>query len=144
MRTISQARGVRERIRCAEVREPILKTLGAVARELREAKDVLAVEIGARIRHTEGVVSRFERGETVPRNLDLMVQAYADELDLDPADIWQMTIKRWRELPEAEVSPGDVGRRQAVRAVQEAGKRRQAPPGGVARSKTAQRRKAAG
>lgn len=96
MRTIAQALRVIRQLRCGDVREPILKTLGAVAREMREAQDVLAVEIGARIRHTEGVVSRFERGETVPRDLDQMVQAYADELSVDAAEIWQRTVDRWR------------------------------------------------
>ena len=81
------------------MREPIIKTLGAVARELREEHDVLAVEIGARIRRTEGVISRFERGETTPRDLDLMVQGYADELGMAPEDIWQRALQRWASQP---------------------------------------------
>lgn len=112
-------------LRCASVRDPIIKTLGAVARELREKQGVLAVEIGARIRHTEGVISRFERGETTPRDLDLMVQGYADELGIAPEEIWRLAIDRWASQP----LPQQAAVAAAQRGAQRRRSRQQGDPG---------------
>src|SRR3954467_4080570 len=60
----------------------VIRHLGAVARERREAADVMIVEVCSRIRQdfdlkkTEGALSRFERGDTTPTYLDAVIEAY--------------------------------------------------------------------
>jgi hypothetical protein len=49
----------------------------------------------------QSTVSRFEKGMTWPRNADVIVAAYADELrhrghDVEAADLWAEALRLWR------------------------------------------------
>jgi len=44
----------------------------------------------------QSTVNRFEKAGAWPRNPDQMVQQYADDLDIDPLDIWAEALRLWR------------------------------------------------
>ena len=75
----------------------MLYWLGLVAREAREARGRKQVHIAASLSVNQETIGRFERGEAWPRNPDLTVVAYADDLDVDPRDLWGEAVRRWRD-----------------------------------------------
>jgi transcriptional regulator with XRE-family HTH domain len=74
----------------------MLYWLGIVAREAREARDRKQVHIAAVLGVNQMTVSRFEQGRAWPRDPDQIIAAYAEDLDLDPRDLWEEACRRWR------------------------------------------------
>jgi hypothetical protein len=70
--------------------------LREVARELREERGRKHVHIAASGDLDQSTLSRFESGESKPKDLDATVQAYADDLDMKAPDIWGLALERWR------------------------------------------------
>lgn len=75
----------------------LLPYLGAAARDARRRHGCKQIEIALRIGCSEHSITNFERGYHWPRNPDLTVQGYADELGLDPFDIWREALARWED-----------------------------------------------
>lgn len=90
----------------------VIRHLGQIARERREAADVMIVEVCARLRQdfslkkTEGALSRFERGDTTPTYLDAVVEAYARETGGNALEFWADALERARKAPPTGVEPG--------------------------------------
>lgn len=79
--------------------------LAAAAKELREAAGRKQVHIAASMNKDQSTVYRFELGEAVPRELNLFVAAYADDLDIKAIQIWERALQLWREAnDEASVT----------------------------------------
>jgi len=73
----------------------LLPHLGKAARTLRRERGIKLVRVGAALDKTEAALARFERGEAQPNDLDATIQAYAEELDIDPIEIWQLALEYW-------------------------------------------------
>lgn len=87
--------------------------LGRAAHELRSDTDVLMVDIASAARMSEGSVSRFEQGKNkgFPNEADKIVEAYARELDLDAAAVWDFAMDMWqRNRKGIKTEPDDVRR----------------------------------
>lgn len=78
----------------------MLVFLGAECRTLRENAGIKAIHVAARLDSSEAKVTRFEKGQTQPDDLDGMVTAFADELGVQPTVIWQGALKTWLAAPE--------------------------------------------
>lgn len=74
----------------------MLAHLAEAARAAREAKGRLQVHIAASVGVNQVTILRFEQGKTWPRNPDRIIAAYADDLDIDPREIWDDALTRWR------------------------------------------------
>lgn len=74
--------------------------LAVAAKELREAAGRLHVHVAASMSKNQSTVYRFEEGNTVPRDLNLFIAAYADDLDIEPMQIWERALELWRESGE--------------------------------------------
>lgn len=98
--------------------------LAEVAREAREEVGIKHVRIAAALNMDQSSVSRFEKGEAWPRDPDAFIQAYGEELGIDPRVLWQRALERWM----AEESPSAERAGRAVQAAAEASRgRRQSP-----------------
>src|ERR1700694_4168260 len=76
--------------------EAMMHFLRQAARELREERDRKQVHIAAGGDVDQSTVNRFERGESQPRDLDALVEAYADDFDMQAMDIWAHALELWR------------------------------------------------
>ena len=87
--------------------------LAQAAREAREAKgrkpyNIASAPPGAK-GYDPSTVWRFEQAEGWPRNADQMVDLYADDLGIDPIELWSRALELWRETekpPDPERSDG--------------------------------------
>jgi hypothetical protein len=75
--------------------DTMLYWLGVVCQEQRKERDRLQVHIAASLDRNQSTVARFERGEGWPRDPDLTIAAYADDLDMEPSELWQLALERW-------------------------------------------------
>jgi hypothetical protein len=79
----------------------MLVHLGQVSRRKREDADAMLVEVCSTLRQTsgikktEGALSRFERGETVPNYLDEVMEAYAEVTGRPATEFWSEALKEW-------------------------------------------------
>lgn len=71
--------------------------LARAAKELREAAGRKQVHVAASMSKDQSTVYRFEQGGTVPRELDLFIAAYADDLEIEPMQIWARALELWKE-----------------------------------------------
>ena len=74
--------------------------LAVAAKELREAAGRKQVHIAASMSKDQSTVYRFEQGGSVPRELDVFVAAYADDLDIKPSQVWARALELWRQSGE--------------------------------------------
>ena len=78
--------------------ERIKLWLGRAARQHREAAGIVRSQIAGRLAMDSGTLGRFERGESLPNDLDAVVAAYAEATDADHArDIWATALQLWAE-----------------------------------------------
>lgn len=73
-----------------------MEHIGQVVRERRQAEHVKLVRVGAALDKSEGSLSRFESGQ-VWAELDAVVTAYANELGVEPVELWAEAVERWRK-----------------------------------------------
>jgi transcriptional regulator with XRE-family HTH domain len=118
----------------------VVQQLGTLLRELRDEQKINRVAIGARL-HTkrrgksESALGKFERAESTPRNLDAVVEAYSEELEVPIVEIWRLALERY----ERGEAPAGVER--AVSAAARASRRASGKP---AASRGAKARRRAG
>lgn len=74
--------------------------LAQAAKELREAADRKHVHIAASMSKDQSTVYRFEAAAGWPRDTDVFIAAYADDLDITPLQIWERALKLWKEHGE--------------------------------------------
>jgi hypothetical protein len=75
--------------------ESMVYWLAKAAKALREEKGRLQVHIGASASRDQSTIWRFEAGTTWPRDPDRIVEAYADDLHVSQAAIWQRAVELW-------------------------------------------------
>lgn len=80
--------------------------LAQAAKELREAKQRKQVHIAATINRDQSTIYRFEYGDAWPRQIDLIIAGYADDLDIDDARvIWRKALEMWEAQGKAPSVP---------------------------------------
>lgn len=109
----------------APMADGMLYHLGQSLREQRKARKVKLVRVGAALDKSEASLSRFESGKTWPNDLDAAINAYADELDITPLEIWTAALAHWkaadrpkeveRQIAAAAGSPRPASRRTAAK-----------------------------
>jgi hypothetical protein len=116
--------------------------LAEVAKEARERAQRKQVHIAAQMSADQSRIYRFEQGDRWPRDVEKIVSAYAEDLDIDPALIWDEAVRRFRQATAQRPWRGeerrlqrDRRRAQAVeqladdaRRAQEAADREHRPP----------------
>lgn len=90
----------------------MIKWLAKAAEEARVDAGRKEVHIAAQLGADQSTINRFESGKKWPRNPDLTIQAYADDLEIDARHIWARALELWisAEQPSGERAA------QAVRA----------------------------
>jgi hypothetical protein len=109
----------------------MLPWLAQAARELREARGRKLVNVASSLGASESTVWRFENAVGWPERPDLMIAAYADDLDIAPLAIWSRALELWRAAEEAPPAPpGALGRDLVADATTlESPQQRRSPPG---------------
>lgn len=80
----------------------MLYWLATAAKQLREQHGRKQVHIAASRSTDQSSIYRFENADTWTRDPDLLIAAYADDLDIeDPREIWELALKMWREQGQA-------------------------------------------
>lgn len=70
--------------------------LAKACKEARLAADRKLVHVAASANRDQSTLFRFEKGEGWPRETDQFIAAYADDLDIDPIQIWETAIQMWK------------------------------------------------
>lgn len=83
--------------------------LAVAAKQLREAAERKQVHIAAGADVDQSTVWRFEKQKTFPRDINAVVDAYAEDLDTQPIEIWAHALELWRasQLADAEALEQD-------------------------------------
>lgn len=125
--------------------------LARAAKQLREDADRKQVHIAAAMSIDQSSIYRFEQGRNWPRDPDLVIAAYADDLDLDdPRQIWDLALTMWREQGQAPNVDELVSRRDGgvadrlAEPVEDLAREGQRSRPAAAQSRRAPRRRAAG
>ena len=82
--------------------DEMLYWLAKACKEARMAAGRKLVHVGASANKDQSSVWRFEKGLVWPRDTDVFIAAYADDLDIAPMQLWQMALEMWSRH-EAEV-----------------------------------------
>jgi hypothetical protein len=101
-------------------RNSMLFWLAEAAKDARLAakrKQVhVAASAGAGV--DQSTIARFEKHIAWPRDVDIIVQAYADDLDVAAVELWDQALKKWRadlaataEIDAATQAIGQAGQR---------------------------------
>ena len=80
-----------------EVPRPFLPWLGRACRDAREESNVVQVKIAAAIEVNQATIARFEDGAAWPRSPEVVLMAYADELNMDVRLLWLHAFVLWLE-----------------------------------------------
>jgi transcriptional regulator with XRE-family HTH domain len=98
-------------------KDTMIYWLARAARELREANDRKQVHVAAELSMDQSSIYRFETGESWPRHTDVVVAAYAADLDIeDPREIWELALRLWNEEGQAPTLPGLLEAQADLRA----------------------------
>lgn len=79
------------------------------------AADRKQVHIGAEADRDQSSIYRFEQGEAWPRDTDLIVAAYAQDLGIDPTELWEAALKMWRQSG-ANATVAELDERRKLRS----------------------------
>jgi transcriptional regulator with XRE-family HTH domain len=97
----------------------MLYWLTQAAKELREEADRKQVHIAATMSIDQSTIYRFEQGRAWPRQTDLVIAAYAEDLGIDDARaIWRRALEMWDAQGEAP-TVADLMDAQSLRAAAE-------------------------
>jgi hypothetical protein len=73
----------------------MLYWLSLAAKQMREEADRLQVHVAASLSKNQSTIARFEDAQGWPRNVDLTVAAYADDLGVHPRELWARALELW-------------------------------------------------
>lgn len=76
--------------------DTMIHWLALAAKQAREAAGRKQVHVAAAMDKNQSTVYRFEQGLSWPRDTELFVAAYAEDLDLDPLFLWESALELWR------------------------------------------------
>lgn len=74
----------------------MIRFLAQAAEEAREDAGRKRYHVAAEISVDPSTVYRFEKGQW-PQQPDLMVSAYASDLQIEPIELWERALRLWRE-----------------------------------------------
>jgi hypothetical protein len=85
----------------------MIKFLAAAAKQLREEADRRLYQVASSPtdRLDPSTIYRFEKGRW-PENADRMVDLYADDLEIEPIEIWARALELWQEAQRSENGRG--------------------------------------
>lgn len=106
--------------------------LAKACKDAREQMGRIQSQVAASAVVDQSTINRFESAAGWPRNTDRIVAGYADDLNIEPVDLWQEGIRLWRThladeaLNAADGGAGSTPRREggAKRAADGRGRRR--------------------
>jgi transcriptional regulator with XRE-family HTH domain len=73
----------------------VLAHLGRVCFLARESAGLRQIDIALAADADDGIISRFESGKRVPRDLESLIAAYAKECGAAPETFWLDAIAAW-------------------------------------------------
>lgn len=79
----------------------MLYWLAQACRAARERAGRKQVQVAASAGANQNTISRFERGEVWPRDLGRIVDAYVDDVEVDPLELWSEALRLWRHERQA-------------------------------------------
>lgn len=97
--------------------------LARAAAQARENQERLQVHVAASLNRNQSTIARFELGETWPKDPDATIAAYADDLGIEPIELWTAALDMWKQAQTEATEKKDLGPRSNAL--------RQPPPGGV-------------
>lgn len=78
-------------------RDTMLFWLAEAAKQARATAGRKQVHVAASADMDQSSIWRFEEKRAAwPRNTDMVIGAYAEDLDIDPLDLWETAIQLWR------------------------------------------------
>jgi hypothetical protein len=80
--------------------------LARAARAAREERGRKPYHVAAQLDGDPSTVYRFEKGRW-PRDADAIIDAYAQDLDIEPIEIWLRAVQMWRDEQNSEPTPLD-------------------------------------
>lgn len=73
----------------------MLYWLAQACRQARERAGRKQVQVAASAGANQNTISRFEKGRVWPRDLGRIVDAYVDDLEVDPFELWAEALRLW-------------------------------------------------
>jgi hypothetical protein len=77
----------------------MLPWIARAARDARIAAGRKQVHVAASADVDQSTVHRFESAIAWPRDIDRMVAAYADDLDIPAVELWRRAVDAWGARP---------------------------------------------
>lgn len=74
----------------------MLEHIGEASRDARRQAGLRQLDVATTAGVSHVTISRFERGKSWPLDPDRVVAAYAEELRVDPIELWTAALDRWR------------------------------------------------
>jgi transcriptional regulator with XRE-family HTH domain len=120
--------------------------LGQAARGYRESAGVVRSQIAGAVAVDQSTVARFEAGQSWPREIDEMLDAYAKLSGLDaPRDIWERALGLWAAAKGPEgAKAAAAGRALEVMAEEAAAQRGKGRQGSAGANRRERKKKATG
>lgn len=88
----------------------MLYWIAEAAKQLRLGAGRKLVHVAASGDMDQSTIYRFERHHGQPESIDATIAAYADDLDREPIDVWELALEMWRDALGAAgaipLSPG--------------------------------------
>jgi transcriptional regulator with XRE-family HTH domain len=69
--------------------------IGRVVREYRTAAGISVKDLAMTCRLDDRTVSQIERGDSMRKDVDLVVSVLADLIGADPRGLWQVALGEW-------------------------------------------------
>lgn len=82
----------------------MLYWIARTCREARIAARRKQVHIGASADMDQSTINRFEKGIAWPRNPDLLVDAYAHDLDVPAHVLWRRALEAWGHAADSDTN----------------------------------------
>jgi hypothetical protein len=103
----------------------MLYWLAQAAAQARTYAGRKQVHVAASLDKDQSTITRFEQGERWPRNADEVVGAYADDLDVDPIQLWEEALRLWKDhraatAPEVAAAVEEEAARHSARRARSA------------------------
>lgn len=81
--------------------------LARAAASVRTGMDRKQVHVAASLNKDQSTIARFEKGLAWPRDPDQVVDAYADDLEIDSIALWEEALRMWKDY-RAGATPAAV------------------------------------
>lgn len=106
--------------------DTMLHWLAQTCREARKAADRKQVHVAAGADVDQSTVNRFESATAWPRNADRVVAAYADDLEIEPVQLWAEALANWQRAVASEQAEVAAAQQKVEQLMAEGPQRRAA------------------